>query len=312
MNIYLISANSYHIINAEIKKIFKTKDFLIINYHDSNIKEIINEVRMQSLFTSQKNIVVNNANFFGKDSLLDAENNLLIDYLEKPNLKNIIIFTTLIGVDKRKKISKLIKTKYQLIEISPWDKRTIRNEISKYLSNFGYQIDYETASFIINNTYENIDIIFNELNKIMLFYNKPCFINFNDVKSIVGNQIESNIWRFITSVINKDLKESISIMKNLKIYKIDSVPLVILLAREYKLMYLIKNRDVFKINNDFFSKEYNLRDWQIENISLNSKKYNNRQLLNNLSLLAAIDYKIKSGIYDKDTALYPFLLSIIS
>ena len=75
-------------------------------------------------------------------------------------------------------------------------------------------------------------------------------------------------------------------------------------------MYLIKNINELDMDSNAFAKNYNLRDWQIDNIYKNSLSYSNQELLRNISLLADLDYKIKSGIYDKDTALYPFLLSV--
>ena len=310
MNIYLISANSYRIINTEIKKITKDQKYSIINYNNSSIKDIINEVNSLSLFSDKRVTVISNCSFFGKDKLTDKDANLLLDYFEKPNKNNITIFTMLDKVDKRKKITKIVEEKYKLIEILPWDKKSLREHLKEYLDKYNYQIDYDTSSFIIDNSLDNIDILFNELDKIMLYYNKPCFIKLADVKNIVGSKIDNNIWHFINNVILKNLEESVKLLQDLKVYKIDSTSLVILLYREYKLMYLIKNINELDMDSNAFAKNYNLRDWQIDNIYKNSLSYSNQELLRNISLLADLDYKIKSGIYDKDTALYPFLLSV--
>ena len=229
MNIYLISANSYRIINTEIKKITKDQKYSIINYNNSSIKDIINEVNSLSLFSDKRVTVISNCSFFGKDKLTDKDANLLLDYFEKPNKNNITIFTMLDKVDKRKKITKIVEEKYKLIEILPWDKKSLREHLKEYLDKYNYQIDYDTSSFIIDNSLDNIDILFNELDKIMLYYNKPCFIKLADVKNIVGSKIDNNIWHFINNVILKNLEESVKLLQDLKVYKIDSTSLVILL-----------------------------------------------------------------------------------
>ena len=83
--------------------------------------------------------------------------------------------------------------------------------------------------------------------------------------------------------------------------------LVILLAREYRLMYYIKNL-YSKMNMNSLISYLSLAEWQITKLYNNSLKYSNNELLKNLVDLSEIDIKIKKGIWDKDIALYPFIL----
>ena len=310
MNIILISANSFRIINKEIKKIVNQNEYETINYNNSTLDDIIDEASYISMFDNELYLVINNADFFNKIKLTEAEENRLIKYLNNPNETKTIIFTTLNGLDKRKKITKIIKDKYQIIEIPDWDKKVKRNEANNFLKTNNYNIDYETMSYILNNTYDNTDILFNELDKIMLFYNHGCNIKLEDVKNIIGEEKNSNSWDFINSVLKKDLENSLKILKNLKIYKVEPITLIILLYREYKIIYFLKNMKVMNYTVDNIMKEFNLRDWQIDNLYQISLKYTNNELIKYITLLGDLDYKIKSGIYDKDTSIYTFLLQI--
>ena len=64
MNIYLISNESYRLINKEIKKIVKNNNFEIFNMNKSSIKEILEEASYFSLDNNQKYLVVTNADVF--------------------------------------------------------------------------------------------------------------------------------------------------------------------------------------------------------------------------------------------------------
>ena len=310
MNIYLISANSYHIINKIVKKIIPDTNYEVINYNSTSLDDIIDESCYSSLFDDEKYLLINNADFFGKSKLTEKEEEKLIKYLNNPNPKTHLIFTTLNGIDKRKKIVKLINEKYKIEVIDPWDKRTMRDEANKYLNSYKYQIDYDTMTYILNNIHNNIDILFNELDKIMIFYQKGCQIKYEDVREIIAPEKSDNNWNFVNKVINKDLKGSIKALQDLAIYKVESVTLISLLSREYHLLYFMKNLKELNINLEYLSKEYNLRDWQIDNIYNNSLKYQSNELINNIKLLSDIDIKIKKGIYNKDTILYSFLLQV--
>ena len=308
---YLISAESYRIINEEIKKIVKDSNYILFNANRCSIKEIIEEASYFSLDNSKKWIVVSNADFFGAGKISESDNELLSKYLEIVNETTNIIFTTLNGIDLRKKIVKSIKNKGVIVNIPKMDKRNINSTLTSYLKNYDYSIDYKTLNYIMDNSYNNLDIMFNELDKIMIYYGFPCTIKYNDVLNIVGEEKTNNNFAFVNAVIEKNLKLSLKILKSLKIYKVEPTVLVVLLAREYRLMYYVKNLYNKMGMGDIMS-YLSLADWQINKLYTNSSKYSNKELLDNLVKLCTIDLNIKKGIYDKDISLYGFLMDACS
>lgn len=308
---YLISAESYRIIDEEIKKIVKDNNYILFNANRCTVKEIIEEASYFSLDNSKKWIVVSNADFFGAGKISESDNELLSKYLEIVNETTNIIFTTLNGIDLRKKIVKSIKNKGVIVNIPKMDKRNINSTLTSYLKNYDYSIDYKTLNYIMDNSYNNLDIMFNELDKIMIYYGFPCTIKYNDVLNIVGEEKTNNNFAFVNAVIEKNLKLSLKILKSLKIYKVEPTVLVVLLAREYRLMYYVKNLYNKMGMGDIMS-YLSLADWQINKLYTNSSKYSNKELLDNLVKLCTIDLNIKKGIYDKDISLYGFLMDACS
>lgn len=308
---YLISAESYRIINDEIKKIIKDNNYLLFNASKCSIKEIVDEASYFGLGIDKKWLVVTNADFFGTGKISDTDNELLSKYLEHANEATNIIFTTLNGIDLRKKIVKSIKTKGSIINIPKMDKRGINTTLTGYLKKYDYSIDYNTINYVMDNSYNNLDIMFNELDKIMLYYSFPCHIKFNDVVNIIGEEKTNNNFVFVNAVVEKRLGDALKILKNLKVYKVEAVTLVALLAREYRLMYYVKNM-YNKINMNEIMSDLKLADWQVNKLYNNSMKYSNKELLKALVLLCNIDLNIKKGYWDKDTSLYGFLMEACS
>jgi DNA polymerase III, delta subunit len=308
---YLISAESYRIIDDEIKKMVKGNNYILFNANRCTIKEIIEEASYFSLDDSKKWIVVSNADFFGTGKISESDNEFLSKYLENSNETTNIIFTTLNGIDLRKKIVKSIKNKGSIINIPKMDKRNINSTLTSYLKNYDYSIDYKTLNYIMDNSYNNLDIMFNELDKIMIYYGFPCTIKYNDVLNIVGEEKTNNNFAFVNAVIEKNLKLSLKILKSLKIYKVEPTVLVSLLAREYRLMYYVKNLYNKMSMSDIMS-YLSLADWQINKFYTNSSKFSNKELLGNLVKLCDIDLNIKKGVYDKDISLYGFLMDACS
>ena len=304
---YLISAESYRIIEDEIKKIVKNNNYLIFNAIKCSIKEIVEEASYVGLGIEEKWLVVSDADFFGTGKISESDNDLLCKYLENPIKSTNIIFTTLNGIDLRKKSVKLIKNKGNIINIPKMDKRALNTTLTNYLKSFDYSIDYQTINYIMDNSYNNLDIMFNELDKIMLYYSFPCKIKLADVIKITGEEKNNNNFDFVNAVVEKNLSSSLKILKNLKVYKVEPTTLVALLAREFRLMYYIKElKD--KMDTSEMMSYLSLADWQINKLYNNSMKYTKNELLKNLLYLCKIDLNIKKGYWDKDTSLYGFLM----
>ena len=311
MNTYLIISESYHLINEEIKKIIKDNNYLTFNMNNFSIKDLIDEASYFSFESTKKYIVASNADFFGASKISEEDLELLYKYLLKPNSNTVLIFTSLSNIDSRKKIVKEIKVNNGLIIIPKMDKKTINITLSKYLKNRGYDADYNTINYIIDNSYDNLDIMFNELDKIILYYDKPCKVNYNDVVKIVGTKLDNNNFHFVNAVIEKKLDLALKLLKDLKIYKVEVTSLVILLAREYRLMYYVKKMYA-NMNITEICSYLGLADWQVSKLYNNSIHYQEKELLNNLVLLCNIDLNIKKGLWDKDVAFYTFLLDACS
>ena len=218
MNNYLISSESYRLIEKEIKNIVKNNVYFTMNLNKVTLEDIIKEANYFSFDNNKKYIVVSNANIFGTAKITDKDNDLLVSYLNKPNPNTIIIFTTLNGIDLRKKITKLIKEKYTLINILPFNYQEKDDAITSYVKEYGFTIDANAKQYILNNT-SSLDMIYNELDKIFLYYNNKTNIKLNDVKNIVGSLIDNNNFHFVNAVIVKNLMESLRLYKNLKVYK---------------------------------------------------------------------------------------------
>ncbi|MEG1149847.1 MAG: DNA polymerase III subunit delta [Bacilli bacterium] len=312
MNVYLISSNSNRIIDNEVKKIVKDNKYLTMNLNKISFDEVLKEVNYCSFMDDKKYIVVSNITLFDtskSDELVIKE---LLDYLEHPNENATIIFTTLNGIDLRKKQTKLIKEKYQLINILPFDKRMLNTEISNYLRSKNYSIDYESIVYLIDNANSNYDIILNELDKIMIYYNKPCKVSFKDLKNIVGLSLTNNNFSFVSAVVNKDLRESLRILKDLKVYKVESIALLMLLAREYRLMFYLKRYQAKGLNMASICKEMKMMEWQVNKLYTNGLKYSEVELLNNLKKISIVDIGIKSGNMEKDVSMINFLVDVCS
>ena len=133
MNIYLISNESFRLIDKEISKIVKDNAYEIFNLNKSSIKEVLEEASYFSLDNNKKYLVISNADIFGSDKIDDSITDSLINYFNNPNPNTVLIFTTQKPIDSRKKIVKELKSKYKVINAPKMDRKQISEKLTNYV-----------------------------------------------------------------------------------------------------------------------------------------------------------------------------------
>lgn len=310
-NIYLITSDSIRLIIERINKIIKNEQNIeTYDLNNTELEDILIEAQYVSMFNDKRVMIIKNASIFGTGKVSDKNNELLLKYLDNPNENTVLIFTYNDKCDTRKKITKIIKEKYSYIEIPKLSFNDLAIEIRNNLKNDGYSIENDSINYIINNCLNNYDLIYNELEKLKLYYQNPCKIQYADVKKIISSSIDDNNFKFIEAVINNDLMKAFKILDDLTLLKVEVISLISLLAREYRLIYSLKVLYDDKMDLASIARELKLQNWQVEKMLKNSFKYTYDELENNLLNLNECDLQMKSVYFDKATLFKTYLLKM--
>lgn len=304
--VYLISSNSYNIIDDELNKIFNNFDDVeVIDFNKTSLEDIVTSINYVSLFNDEKKIIVKNTPIFSSKNTIDTK--ILEKYLNDPNENSILVFTTYDKVDERKKITKLIKDKYNYINIKPYSFKELVDKVIAIFKKNKYTISYDNARYIVNSCLSNYDLIISEINKVLLYYKDPQEIKYDDLINIISKTMDDNNFHFVDLVIDKNIN-SLKVLNDLKIQKIEPLVLLTLLAREYRLMLIAKDLYNKKKSVISIAKELNMQDWQIDKIINRSYNYSVKELEDKLISLNDLDYNIKIGNIDKYLGLELFIL----
>ncbi|MBE6156028.1 MAG: DNA polymerase III subunit delta [Firmicutes bacterium] len=306
MNTYLIASESYKLIDYEVEKIIQ--DSLNVIKYDlrtDTIIDVINEANYFSLTNEKKYIIVKSDSLFksGKKDSDDEENvskdvKILEKYLNNPSELSTIIFISYEQPDKRKKIFKQIHETGQVIIIPPLNKKDLTYKCMDLLKNKGYIANYDTANYIVENSYVNYDIMTNELEKVFTLL-KPGSLSVKDLKEIVSTSLTSNVYTYINAIINRDLELAYKASANFEILKIDPTMVLVMLAKDFEILYMIKNGVDKRALQNHLRKE----DWQMNAYMNNQDLYTLNELKKIIIRLNDYDYKVKSGLLDKSVML---------
>ena len=318
MNTYLIVSETIYNINEKLNELtHDIPNIVRFNLDENTIDEVLQEASYLSMFDDKKCIIVKNAKFFGNSKASDSkkskeESDKLLKYLDNENNNTKLIFVYNGKCDSKKKIYNLIKDANNLFLFPNLTKTEMKNELNKIIIKNKYKVDDKILWYIINSCLGNFDMCINELNKIMLYYNNPCEIKYEDVINLVARSIEDNNFKLVESIIARDLDNSLKLLNDAKILKIEPNIILSLIYREFKLMLNVLLYEKNKYNYNEILNELNIRDWQYNKIKNNLRDYNLREIKEEIVKLSKIDYKFKSGEINKDTILINYIFDLCS
>ena len=312
---YLIYGNDNYLINYNIKKILKTKkdEEITKTVYDMNevtIEEVLDDINTFDLFNNLKIVICENATFLSSEAKKDNQNaDLLVEYLEKANNDNILIISYNGDIDERKKIVKILKKNSTVIKCDKLNDNEIISFIKNKLNKSGYKIS--NINLFIERTGNDLQIINNELTKLMYYKLEEKIITDEDIINLVPKKMDDNIFELIDAVVIKDTKkifELYDIMTNY--YNEEPTKIIIMVANQFRLILQTKLLNKKGLTEQEIAKNLKVHPYRVKLAFQKGKNISTQKLEQYLLSLANLDLDIKMGKQNKNKALEIFFLNM--
>ena len=307
--VYVIYSSSYRLLEDALRKVIKDNSYTIYNLDDESLEDVLNDASYFTLFDDKKYMVVKNVTCFSANKRgtdLGKSDEYLLNYLNEPNDNTVLILVLKEKMNGTKKISKLVKERYNYIEITNPNQKETRDIINTFLKKNKIKLDYDEVTYIINSLDNNYDLIINELEKLLLYDKKE--ISFKDLTNIISSNVLDNNFKFIEHIMNKDIKKVFKYYDDFLLNKNSPIMLMSMLANEYRNIYLVKKMMMNNNKNDIMKKLDIRFSFQLDKLINYSYSYKEIDLENKLLELCDLDYEIKQGSITDKLALELFLL----
>lgn len=310
---YLLYGNDKAIIRKEIDNIINnnniSKDSISeYSLEETEILDIIEDASTIAMFSSKKAIIVRESKLLlTKDKVDNIE--YLEEYLKNPNQDTYLIFVIdEEKIDTRKKIIKIIEKNGKILE---FNKKNITNTnayIKDYIKSNNYEISEADINYLIKRLSNNLDLIINELDKIMLYKIDDKKITREDIDNLTEANIEEEIFSLTDAIIKKDIPRSIKLYHRFLSDNHDSIAMIALIANQFRFLFQVKRLSNKGKNSDSISKELGVHPYRVKLAIETNYNYTEEDYIKYIYKLATMDEKIKMGEIDKDLALELFLL----
>ena len=292
MNNYLIVSENKITLDEKIKELKKDDSYEVVYYdlRETNISRLVEDLNTINFLCNKKIIVGTNAFFLSSEKAKSEVNHdldLLERYLDNPS-DNILILVT-DNIDKRKKITSNILKKCTLVE----EISDINSLIKKRLED--YTMDNIAINKLIEYCRNDLEKIFNELEKLKLYKVAERVITSKDIEEIVTPTLDDNIFHFVDSILSGNKEYAFKLYHNFILHGEQVIPMLILVSNKVRLIYQVKVLTNQGNSDQAISKLLKVHEYPVKLAREAGYKYTDKHLLEILEKLSKLDLDIKSG-----------------
>lgn len=307
MTNYLILFDDSSLCNKRIDELLKTMNdsYDVINYdlEDDGIYSIIDELTTVSLFDEPKFLIVKSFEAISKigenavSELLRAMNDV--------NSNNVMVFTSKKLesndiINKVKRYCNTIDVKVKNVSLPEYTK--------KVLVDSGYTIDNQALSLLCSYVSESVSALDMALEILKCYKLEDKIITSDDVKLMIREPLEDNVYQLVEAVINNDKKLVFKYYKDFKLMNIQPSFLVSLLINKFQELYNTYILVKAKYQQNALAELFNVSPGRAYYMIKNAKSSSMKKIKDNLEYLNKLEYDIKSGKIDQSLGLELYLL----
>lgn len=310
-SIYLLVSDDEFLIEKKVLKILesvKTSNTEIVKYdlEETPIERVVEDLDTCNFLCDKKIIIARNAFFLTGEKVKTSvihDIDRFLKYLNHPSQDNILIISC--GkLDNRKKIVDVLNkvSNVELLDVNL--NKLVRVELGEY------QMNDEVISFFVNYVGCDSARCISELEKLKLYKYDDKVITKEDIITCVSKTVDDSAFLLADAIINKDKKKAIEIYQAMLLHNQKITDIVPLVASKFRLMYQIKILEKKTTSLDDIASILGVKKYPVTLLRDVSYNYSDKQILTLLSLLADLDYNIKTSNVYEEVAFEQFIFSL--
>ena len=304
--IYFLSGDDIYIQDFLINHISKSylKDGglkVLYSIGDDKYQTLIEELYSISIFDDRRLIVIRQVQKMtqkGRDEILK--------YLSNPATEICLIIISDNYYDKNKFLNQL-KSKSIIVDVrSPLNRNKLKYWVFNILKHGEIQITSEAIDTIIDRQGNSLSNVINEIHIISLMMNESGEIREDTVVTIVKDNMEFPIWRFLDALGCKDIVSSVRILHSLCEHGNLVPPIMINLTTFFENMYWMQNKKNIHANYPQLNKILT------GNLKKYSSNYSITEIINIFKSIRQIDLHSKLTSTSPINLLLPLTIRLCS
>ena len=234
----------------------------------------------------------------------------LIDYLEQPNPQCCLIFCGDGALAKTGTLNKKLQEKAVQVEFAPLKGKVLEKWIAEYVAAAGRKIDRQALEYLSSINSFDLQIMEQELQKLLLYREKEPVITLQHVQEIVTRTVEASIFALSDSIGNKNGREALRILKDMFYLGESPFKLIGFLVRHFRNLLLVKDYRSQGYDENQIKEKTKLHPFVIKKSVRQAERFSIQQLTAAMERLLLIEVELKSTTSSGEELLEQFVIEL--
>lgn len=294
-NIYLLCGEEAYLRNQYKKRL---KDALVtegdtMNYSyyegkDINPRAVIDMAETLPFFADRRVILIENSGF------LKNKCEELADYMSGISETTCIIFAET-EIDKRGRLYKEVKKHGRVVEFGVQKEDTLMKWILGILKKEGKNITRETLQAFLTKTGSDMQIIKNELEKLIAYTDGREVITTEDVEQVCITQTTNKIFDMINAVAEGKQKRALELYEDLLALKEPPMRILFLIARQFNQLYQLKLLEKEGVPSGEIAKTAGIMPFALRKYQAQARSFTKEELRGAVEECIEAEESVKTG-----------------
>lgn len=294
-NVYLLCGEEAYLRNQYKKRL---KDALVMdgdtmNYSyyegkDVNPRAVIDMAETLPFFADRRVLMIENSGFFKNKC------DELADYMSTVPESTCFIFVET-EIDKRNRLYKEVKKYGRVVEFGTQKEETLIKWVLGMLKKEGKNITKDTLQTFLTKTGSDMQLIKNELDKLISYTEGRDVITLADVEHVCVTQTTNKIFEMVNAIAEGNQKKALEYYEDLLSLKEPPMRILFLIARQFHQLYQVKLLGKEGMSSSEIAKQAGIVPFAMKKYQAQAKSFSVEELRNAVEECVASEEAVKTG-----------------
>ena len=295
-NVYLLCGEEAYLRNQYKKRL---KDALVMdgdtmNYSyyegkDINPRAVIDMAETLPFFADLRVLMLENSGFFKNKC------DELADYMSTIPESTCFIFVET-EIDKRSRLYKEVKKYGRVVEFGTQKEDTLIKWILGMLKKDGKNVTQETLQAFLTKTGSDMQLIKNELDKLVAYTAERNVITTEDVEHVCITQTTNKIFDMVNAIADGQQKKALELYEDLLSLKEPPMRILFLIARQFHQLYQLKQLSKEGMPGSEIAKLAGIMPFAMKKYQAQAKNFTEEELRAAVEECVASEEAVKTGL----------------
>lgn len=277
--------------NKLLKALVKPDDFMNLNTFDKDHADpdaIISTADTLPFFAEKRVVLLEDSGF------LKHPSEKLNDYMSSLPETTCMIFCER-ELDKRGKLYRYIKKNGRVVEFGRQKEQVLVRWILSVLKKENKKIRQRTLELFLSQTGNDMDVIHNELEKLLAYCLDKEEITEEDVSAVCANQVEGKIFEMIDAISSGHQEKALQRYRDLLLLREPSMRILYLITRQIHILTRLKSMQRAGMDNRQIAAMLKIPPFAVRKNKEQAAGFTQEQLEKAFEQCLQTDEDIKSG-----------------